>query len=867
MKSIGIKLTAIMLCVILLGIIVTAGISMFISGDVISRESLDKVVFNTESEAYRMDSWLRSKMAVASTLSNVLAHRTDDIDALAEYLWDNPHFRYDTTIRPTLNEILQEHEAIFEVYVGFTNGRAQTGSGHIFDYFAEIRDIHWTSYLRPWYMLAMTDHSRAHVTTPYVDSQTGLWCLTVTRTIDNGYLGALGLDIFVKDLEDIVSGLNLGEGSTAMLLGRTGNIYVHQNEAYTPIGTGNFHNIAEIGNSNYAALWESLQRGETIVRANDEYGVTQHFISSPITSTGWYLVAAIPASVVNQPIVNVVLTVIPLTLAVIVAAIILIHLTLKRVVTEPLGFLSAYMKKAGSKGDFTLSHDESQKFNELTNVNDEIGSLTQDVSGLVNVIKNMADDLVKFNHETNENGDIEYRIDAAKYQGSYKEIMTSLNSFVDDFIRDMHVIINGLNTTAEGNFDVEIIDLPGKKMILTQTLKAAIVSYEELYKSAVLLADNAAMGEFDTEVDSSKFKGRWADLVQTLNTLMKAVAEPLGAIEHNLLLMTEGDFSNLEGNFNGHFDIVKNACNATNEITLTYISEIADILGRLAKGDLTVSVEREYIGAYSPVKQALKEIISSLTQAISGIRSSSDNLLSGAKQISNSAVELANGAQQQASEVEELNAAIDMISQQTRQNAENSITANELSNMSTANAKEGNESMKQMLTAMAQIKESSSDISMVIKTIEDIAFQTNLLALNASVEAARAGEHGKGFAVVAEEVRNLAGRSHGSATETTGLIETSISRVDNGSSIAETTSKSLDTIVTNVAEVSALISNISTASNEQAEAIAQIAIGLDKISKVIQTNSAVSEETAASSQELNSQAELLRQLVAYFKLK
>jgi methyl-accepting chemotaxis protein len=174
--------------------------------------------------------------------------------------------------------------------------------------------------------------------------------------------------------------------------------------------------------------------------------------------------------------------------------------------------------------------------------------------------------------------------------------------------------------------------------------------------------------------------------------------------------------------------------------------------------------------------------------------------------------------------------------------------------------------MQNLLNAMNAIKESSTNISKVIKAISDIAFQTNLLALNASVEAARAGEHGKGFAVVADEVRSLASKSSESANDTATLIENSNSRVNDGTQIAQGTANALSTIVEDVAQVSKIIGTIAESSRNQAEAISQVSIGLNQISQVVQNNSSTSEESAAAAEELNSQAELLQQMVSYFKI-
>jgi len=513
---------------------------------------------------------------------------------------------------------------------------------------------------------------------------------------------------------------------------------------------------------------------------------------------------------------------------------------------------------------------------------DEVGTLTRDVYGLVNVVTSMVQDVAELKHQFSVVGDTEYTIDENKYQNSFKELMSNTNNVVGELIQNMLVVLNALNQIINGDFTIKIENMPGKRQLLPDTVHSVTNNLKNVVAEIDAMVNATSInGDLSFRIDANNYKGDWRKITLGLNDVAKAVDAPLTVIEMCLYEMKQGNFdlqkieriikdktglNPSSESYSGIFRRALSAADSTVEEVASYVADISQSLAKVANGDLRVKITRDYIGDFVVIKESINTISASLSKTMSEINSASEQVLSGAKQISTSATDLANGANQQASSVEELNASVDLINQQTQANAQNANKANELSNTSMANAGEGNDAMQQTLSAMNEIKDSSNNISKIIRTIQDIAFQTNLLALNAAVEAARAGEHGKGFAVVAEEVRSLAARSQEAASETTELISTSINTVESGSEIAGSTAKSLDTIVDNVSNVKNIVSEISTASNEQAEAVSQVVTGLSQISQVVQSNSAVSEETAAASEELSSQAELLKQLVSYFKM-
>lgn len=353
-----------------------------------------------------------------------------------------------------------------------------------------------------------------------------------------------------------------------------------------------------------------------------------------------------------------------------------------------------------------------------------------------------------------------------------------------------------------------------------------------------------------------------------ISKFVKRIIVPLNAINGKILDMEQGKLSGdaIEVHTGDELETLADAVNSMTAYTNTIIKDIEAVSAKLAAEDLTAEPAADYIGDYAPIKSALYGIINSTSDVIRQIGASSKLVSDGSSKMSDNSTTLSQAATEQAATVEELNASIVEISSNISANADSAGKAKVLADDCMKIVNEGNVKMTDMLHAMEEINETSSQIANIIKTIEDISFQTNILSLNASIEAARAGEAGKGFAVVAGEVGQLAGKTAEAAKNTTALIKTSLTAVENGTVMANETAKMLSKIVSETDDTAKVIDKIAAASQEQADSVKQILVGMDQISTSVQMTSGSSAECAASAEELSGQAKVLLDLVHRFQI-
>lgn len=354
---------------------------------------------------------------------------------------------------------------------------------------------------------------------------------------------------------------------------------------------------------------------------------------------------------------------------------------------------------------------------------------------------------------------------------------------------------------------------------------------------------------------------------KTSKRVLETILEPLHAIEDIAMELTEGNLhSTLEYHSDDELGKLAHSMRKSIRILGTYVDDIDRSMKLFSEGNFDVHPEVEWRGDFVGILNSFMAFQASMAGTIKGIQNVSNEVSGAAEQVASSSNDLADGATNQAAVVEELTATVTGVSEQVEKNSQSakeiSVKVDELGNA----ISESNGKMHEMVDSMHEISEASKEIDKIITTINEIASQTNLLALNASIEAARAGEAGKGFAVVANQVNVLADQSAQAAKESATLIETSVKAVEKGMVIAGQTAAQLEEVAENSKLITTEVTNIAETLETQTTEIKQINEGIEQINDVVQTNSATSEECAAASQEMSSEAESLREMIRKFKV-
>ncbi|MCC6780321.1 MAG: hypothetical protein IT537_27410 [Hyphomicrobiales bacterium] len=296
---------------------------------------------------------------------------------------------------------------------------------------------------------------------------------------------------------------------------------------------------------------------------------------------------------------------------------------------------------------------------------------------------------------------------------------------------------------------------------------------------------------------------------------------------------------------------------------------IIDSLGaglrNLAEGDLSARLDG-FPESYRQVEDDFNGAVDQLRETIQAIVAATREVTNAASEISTSTTDLSQRTEEQAASLEETSASMEEISSTVKKNAENALQANQSASSAREVADRGGQVAAKAVAAMTRIEESSRKISDIIGVIDEIARQTNLLALNAAVEAARAGEAGRGFAVVASEVRSLAQRSSQAAKDIKGLITSSNGQVQEGVNLVNEAGQALGGIVESIKTVAAIVSDIASASAEQATGIEEVNKALNQMDEVTQQNSALVEENAATAKTLEQQAQSMDDRVSFFRI-
>ncbi|WP_422352784.1 methyl-accepting chemotaxis protein [Stenotrophomonas sp. AR026] len=504
-------------------------------------------------------------------------------------------------------------------------------------------------------------------------------------------------------------------------------------------------------------------------------------------------------------------------LAIIAAVVLLVvvattlAVVISRAVVGPLG-KAVNAIQAVARGDLSVSTQATSK--------DEAGRMLAATAEMTAMLRRFSEQ-TQLMAQMHAGPDISHRI-PEDFPGVYGQLAGGINTVIFEHLDAIRDAIDVLNQYATGNLTPDARRLPGSRAILHESMDAAKASLLAINTQIQQLASAAAAGDFSQRGDAQRFQHDFKLMIEHLNTMMQVADGNLG--------------------------------------------QLSQLLQSIAAGDLTARMDGQFNGVFARMRDDANTTVTQLTQIVGQIQASAGSITLAAGEIASGNSDLSRRTEQQAANLEETAASMEELTSTVRQNAEHARQANQLAIGAHGVASQGGEVVGQVVTTMSAIEASSKKIAEIISVIDGIAFQTNILALNAAVEAARAGEQGRGFAVVASEVRTLAQRSAAAAKEIKGLIDDSVGKVAEGSSLVHQAGSTMGEIVASVQRVTDIMAEISAASQEQSAGIEQVNQTVVQMDETTQQNAALVEEATAAARAMEDQAVQLGEAVARFRL-
>ncbi len=473
-----------------------------------------------------------------------------------------------------------------------------------------------------------------------------------------------------------------------------------------------------------------------------------------------------------------------------------------------------------------------------------------------------------FMSKEHDAGDIDVKLDEAKFQGAYKEMAQGVNTMVSGHIDMNKKAISVVKAFGDGDFDAPLEKLPGKKSFINETVEQVRSNIKTFVADMKTMSAAHDAGDIDAAMEVNKFKGTYAEMAQGINTMVFGHVDVKKQAIAVVSAFGKGDFNAPLEKFPGKKAFVNEAIEQVRTNLKTLNEDVQMLANAAREGQISVRADASaHSGDFRKIVEGVNETLEMIVNPIATVKVAVETISTASKEIAQGNADLSRRTEEQAASLEKTAASMEELASTVKQNADNAKQANQLAAAASGVAVKGGDVVAEVVATMSDINSSAKKIEDIISVIDGIAFQTNILALNAAVEAARAGEQGRGFAVVAGEVRNLAQRSASAAKEIKELITDSVNKTAEGTRQVENAGQTMQEIVSSVKRVSDIIGEIAAASNEQSAGIEQVNDAVMKMDDMTQQNTALVEEAAAAAESMLEQADELMNAVSVFRLE